>query len=107
MIWSSSLQLRAVRLHRHNSPTPVRLLPIHHFPRPRQALQLVQPVQRRFQVLFEAFLAANVTKSVLHRHAVSSDHAMGVNMKDIDVVERFHEVGARDDLPSFVEWYFR
>jgi hypothetical protein len=55
-------------------------------------------------VLLKPFLTANNTKRVLHRHAVCSDHAVRVDVHDVDVVKGPHKVGARDDLPGFVKW---
>jgi hypothetical protein len=51
----------------------------------------------------KAWLAADIAKCILHGHTVCSDHAECINVNDVDVVERLHKVGARDDLSSFVE----
>jgi hypothetical protein len=39
------------------------------------------------QVLFEAFLCADVSEGVLHCHGVSAHHAVGVDVYDVHVVE--------------------
>lgn len=57
-------------------------------------------------MLLEARVAHNVTEGVLHRHTVGAHHAVGVDVDDVDVVEGVDEVGARDDLPGFVEGDF-
>jgi hypothetical protein len=54
-------------------------------------------------MLFKTWLGANISKGVLHWHAVGSYHSMCVNMYDVDVVEGLDKVGARDNLAGLME----
>jgi hypothetical protein len=99
-------KLRTIRHLRHQSPTSPWQLSHRNLPRPRQTLQLIQPIQRLLQMLLEPRLLTYIAERVLHGHAVRAHHTVRVNMYNVDVVKGLHEVGARDDLPGFVKRNF-
>ena len=58
-------------------------------------------------MLFESLLLYDLPKRILHGHTISSNHTIGVDVNDIDVVELLNEVRACDDLAGFVKRDFR
>jgi hypothetical protein len=49
-------------------------------------------------------LSNYIPERILHRHAVSFNHTVCVNVDNVNVIKRLDEVGTRDDLASFVKW---
>jgi hypothetical protein len=54
-------------------------------------------------MFLKPILTTYIAESVLHGYAIRPDHAICVDMHNVDVVKGLDEVGARDDLAGFVE----
>jgi hypothetical protein len=58
-------------------------------------------------MLLETLFTTDFAERILHRHRVCAHHASRVDMDDIDMVKRMYKVGARDNLPRFMQWDLR